>query len=62
MNTDALVQAYPNEPNFQEAFWGDNYPRLLEIKKKVDPWDVLWCHPCVGNEDWQVVDDILCKV
>jgi hypothetical protein len=55
-------QADPSEPNFQQAFWGDNYPRLLEIKRKVDPTDVFWCTPCVGNERWHVVDDVLCKV
>ncbi|KAE8440852.1 hypothetical protein EG329_006369 [Mollisiaceae sp. DMI_Dod_QoI] len=54
-------EAYPDEPNWQHAFWGDNYERLLEIKKKYDPRDVLWCHPCVGNEDWEVVNDVLCR-
>lgn len=54
-------EAYPDEPDFQHAFWGDNYERLLAIKKKVDPEDVLWCHPCVGNEGWELVDGVLCK-
>ena len=26
-----------NEPNYEEACWGDNYPRLQEIKTKYDP-------------------------
>ncbi|KAK0115827.1 hypothetical protein ONS95_012878 [Cadophora gregata] len=56
-----IVQAYPDEPDFQHAFWGENYERLLAIKKKVDPQDVLWCHPCVGNEGWELVDGVLCK-
>ena len=56
------TQAHPNEPNWQSAFWGDNYPRLLDIKRQVDPDDVLWCHPCVGNERWQVEGDALCRV
>ncbi|EHL03816.1 hypothetical protein M7I_0006 [Glarea lozoyensis 74030] len=47
-------EADPNEPNFQRTFWGDNYERLLAIKRKYDPTDVLWCHPCVGNEGWKV--------
>ena len=25
------------EKNFQQAYWGSNYPHLLEIKKKYDP-------------------------
>ena len=55
------VKADPNEPNFQHAFWGENYPRLLGIKRKVDPTDVFWCTPCVGNERWRTFDDMLCK-
>ena len=55
-------EADPNEPNFQETFWGANYPRLLEIKRHVDPTDVFWCTPCVGNERWKEVGDQLCRV
>jgi hypothetical protein len=57
-----LNEADANEPNFQQAFWGDNYARLLEIKRTVDPDDVLWCKPCVGNERWEEVGDLLCKI
>lgn len=60
--TDSIEQAYVNEPDWQHTFWGDNYERLLEIKKKYDLWDVLWCHPCVGSEGWEVVDNVLCRV
>ena len=28
--------------DFGSAFWGANYPRLLEVKKKWDPEDVFW--------------------
>lgn len=55
-------EAYPYEKDWQHVFWGSNYERLSAIKKKVDPEDVLWCHPCVGNEGWHVVDDILCRI
>jgi len=55
-------EAYPDEPDWQHAFWGENYERLLAIKKTYDPWDVLWCHPCVGNENWKVVDNVLCRI
>ncbi|TVY19635.1 FAD-linked oxidoreductase ZEB1 [Lachnellula arida] len=62
-DTGAYVnEADVNEPNFQQAFWGDHYPRLLSIKKAVDLTDVFWCHPCVGNEGWKVIDDVLCRV
>jgi len=29
------------EPDFREVFWGNNYPRLLKIKKEVDPEDLF---------------------
>ncbi|KAJ3476435.1 hypothetical protein NLG97_g9130 [Lecanicillium saksenae] len=51
------------EPNFHESFWGTNYPRLADIKRKVDPHDVFWCSPCVGNEHWrQLESGQLCRV
>jgi hypothetical protein len=39
------------EPDWQRAFWGDNYPRLLAIKRKVDPGMLFTCHHCVGSEE-----------
>ena len=54
-DTGAYInEADPNEPNWQEAFWGTNYPRLLDIKKKWDPDGVFFCVPCVGSELWTV--------
>ncbi|KAJ4298635.1 hypothetical protein N0V88_003666 [Collariella sp. IMI 366227] len=50
------------EPNWQHEFWGANYKRLLRIKRAVDPDDVFWCNPCVGNERWEQVGDRLCRV
>ncbi len=38
------------EPDWQRTFWGDNYPRLLAIKRKVDPGNLFTCHHCVGSE------------
>jgi hypothetical protein len=53
-----LNEADPTEPNWQETFWGDNYPRLLELKRKWDPTGVFWCVPCVGHSDgWEVISD-----
>ncbi|KAI2619618.1 FAD-binding domain-containing protein [Hypoxylon sp. NC1633] len=51
----------PAEPDWQHAFWGENYDRLLQIKRAIDPLDVLWCHPCVGNERWKEVGYQLCR-
>ncbi|KAI8214680.1 FAD-linked oxidoreductase ZEB1 [Colletotrichum sp. SAR 10_77] len=51
------------EKDWQQAYWGANYERLLSIKKTVDPDDVFWCEPCVGNEGWEVVDEgRLCRI
>jgi hypothetical protein len=57
-----ITQTYPYEPGFQQSFWGDNYPRLLSIKRAVDPWDVFWGLASVGKERWQMVGDALCRV
>lgn len=47
--------AYANEadyfqPDWQQAFWGNNYSKLYEIKQKYDPEGVFYCHHCVGSE------------
>ncbi|KAH6664458.1 hypothetical protein B0J14DRAFT_246120 [Halenospora varia] len=44
----------PGEPNWQQSFFGDHYPRLLEIKKAVDPSDLFWAQTSVGSEGWAV--------
>ncbi|KAK7979869.1 serine/threonine-protein phosphatase 2B catalytic subunit [Apiospora arundinis] len=49
--------AYQNEANpftmgdWRRAYWGDNYPRLLEVKNKYDPDRLLNCWKCVGFEE-----------
>jgi hypothetical protein len=47
-------EAEINEPNWQQAFWGTNYPRLLETKKKWDPYGLFYVHHGVGSEEWEV--------
>ncbi|OCT45356.1 isoamyl alcohol oxidase [Cladophialophora carrionii] len=52
-------EADPTEPNWQETFWGENYPRLLSLKREWDPEGVFWCVPCVGHGDgWEVKSDV----
>jgi FAD/FMN-containing dehydrogenase len=41
-----------SQPNWQEAFWGENYPRLRAIKDKYDPAGLFFVHHGVGSEDW----------
>jgi hypothetical protein len=49
--------AYVNEcdffqPDWQRAFWGDHYPRLLAIKRRYDPTGLFTVHHGVGSEAW----------
>ncbi len=49
--------SYVSESNFfeeqwQRAFWGANYPRLLEAKTKYDPEGLFFVHHGVGSEAW----------
>ncbi|KAF3003537.1 hypothetical protein E8E13_005720 [Curvularia kusanoi] len=49
-------EANIGEPNWQQSFWGANYPRLLELKKKYDPTELFYVHHGVGSEGWVVQD------
>jgi hypothetical protein len=39
------------ETDWQQSFWGDNYPRLLEIKRRYDPTNLFCVHHGVGSEE-----------
>jgi len=40
------------EKGWQHAYWGSNYPRLMEIKRKYDPDGLFIVHNGVGSEQW----------
>ncbi|KJA21009.1 hypothetical protein HYPSUDRAFT_188119 [Hypholoma sublateritium FD-334 SS-4] len=42
------------EPDYENAFWGPHYERLLSIKHKYDPHHLLDCWRCVG---WKGAQD-----
>ncbi|SEO33785.1 FAD/FMN-containing dehydrogenase [Luteibacter sp. UNC138MFCol5.1] len=42
------------QPDWQDAFWGTNYARLLAIKRKHDPERVFVVHHGVGSEGTNV--------
>ncbi|KAH7130580.1 FAD/FMN-containing isoamyl alcohol oxidase-like protein MreA [Dendryphion nanum] len=44
------------EPNWQDAYWGSNYPKLLQIRKKWDPKGVFYTQTTPGTESWEVID------
>jgi hypothetical protein len=47
------------EPDWQRELWGDNYEKLLAIKRKYDPEGLFYCHHCVGSEAWS--SDGMCR-
>ncbi|KAK3361893.1 hypothetical protein B0T24DRAFT_690417 [Lasiosphaeria ovina] len=50
-----MAEGDPAEPNWQQSFYGaDNYPRLLDIKRRYDPWGIFWARTTVGSESWDV--------
>ena len=40
------------ESNWQQSYWGPNYPRLLVIKQKYDPHGLFFVRHGVGTENW----------
>lgn len=48
------------EPNFQWAYFGSNYPRLLELKQRFDPFNLFYAVTSVGSEYFEVrsVDNV----
>ncbi|XP_055329706.1 uncharacterized protein LOC129582253 [Paramacrobiotus metropolitanus] len=51
-----------DEPNWQEAAWGEHYPKLLKIKQRVDPNGVFLCRMCVCSEGWDLSGLRTCRV
>ena len=53
---------YPNESDpwvedWQSAYWGDGYARLLDVKKKYDPSGLVNCWKCVGFQEGEKATD-----
>lgn len=58
-----LNEADFQQQNFQHVFYGDHYERLLQIKRKYDPYDLFYAKTGVGSESWeQQSDGRLCRM
>ncbi|THU81964.1 FAD-binding domain-containing protein [Dendrothele bispora CBS 962.96] len=58
-----LNEANSDEPDWQHAFYGENYDRLLQIKDRYDPDEMLYGSTAVGGDRWvEDVDGRLCRV
>ncbi|KAI1135145.1 putative alcohol oxidase [Hypoxylon sp. FL0543] len=56
-----LNEGDPFEPNWEHVFYGGNFERLREIKKKYDPESILYARTAVGSESWtETTDGRLC--
>jgi hypothetical protein len=40
------------EPDWQKAYWGAHYPRLLATKRRYDPDGLFFARHGVGSEEW----------
>jgi FAD/FMN-containing dehydrogenase len=51
-DVSAAVESNFFEPEWQSAFWGANYERLLAVKQSYDPDGLFFVHHGVGSEQW----------
>jgi hypothetical protein len=56
-----LLQASYQEEDWSKSFWGDNYPRLSQIKTKYDPNMTFWVTPGVHADHVQVIEGRVCR-
>jgi hypothetical protein len=57
-----LNEGDPWEPNWQQVFYGENYEKLRDIKRKYDPECELYARTAVGSERWvEQIDGRLCR-
>jgi hypothetical protein len=58
-NASYLNLADPNQKDSPQVFWGNNYGRLSEIKRKLDAEDLFVTNLGVGSDRWET--DGMCR-
>jgi hypothetical protein len=49
-----LNEAAVDEPNWKEDFYGEQYSRLVTIKKTYDPRGVFYTTTAIGSDEWEI--------
>ena len=47
-----LSEADYFEPDWKRSFWGSNFERLAEVKRRYDPHGLFFVHHGVGSDEW----------
>lgn len=55
-----VSEADPWTVDWRQSWWGENYAKLLELKKKYDPHGLLNCWRCVGWDEALAKDEFRC--
>lgn len=50
------LQADFRQPNFKQAFYGENYDTLRKIKAKYDPHCLFYGLTAVGSDEWTIAE------
>lgn len=60
--TALSTQADFSDPDWKDTFFGSNYPKLLRIKDKWDPDQLMYGSTAVGGDRWvERLDGRLCR-
>lgn len=49
-----LNEANVDEPNWKDDFYGQQYEKLVKIKKTYDPRSVFYATTAVGSDEWEI--------
>ena len=49
-----LNEADTDNPNWKVDYWGHHHDKLLRIKIRYDPYNIFFCHHCVGSTFYSI--------